>query len=80
MSTQPDLIWQLAQRIGADFDRRGQGRGRGAGRGPRGPQRPAGRLLIDPAVDLRRVRDGLGSKPWILAAPTQRPRRLVAVH
>jgi vitamin K-dependent gamma-carboxylase len=80
MSTQPDLIWQLAQRIGEDFDRRGQGRVEVRAEAHVALNGRRSALLVDPGVDLRRVKDGLAPKPWILAAPTQRPRRLVAVH
>jgi vitamin K-dependent gamma-carboxylase len=76
MSVQPDLIQQLAVRIARDFER--------SGRGPVEVHadarvslngRPAS-LLIDPAVDLSRVSDGLGAKSWILPAPAGPPPRL----
>jgi vitamin K-dependent gamma-carboxylase len=80
MSTQPDLIWQLAQRIGQDFDARGQGRVEvraevyAALNG-----RPAA-PLVDPRVNLREVEDSLGAKSWILPAPARRPRRMMATR
>lgn len=69
MGSQPDLIWQLAQVIAWESEAAGRGR----------PQvkvdawvslngRPATRL-IDPAVDLARVKDDLSPKPWILPGP-----------
>ena len=73
MAGQPDLILQLAHHIGREFTRR-----------VRGPvevrvealvslngRRSA--LLIDPDVDLTRVRDGLARASWILPAPADRP-------
>lgn len=69
-SFRPDLIVQLAQQVAAEY--------RAAGH----PEvavyadafvslngRPAARL-IDPAVDLSRVRRGLGADAWVLPAPT----------
>ena len=79
-ATQPDLIWQLAQRIGRDFQARAQApvevradvqvslNGRRA------------TPLIDPGVDLLKVSDGLARKPWILSAPRDRPPHLLAIQ
>jgi vitamin K-dependent gamma-carboxylase len=78
-ATQPDLIQQLARRIGDDFEAR--------------HRRPVevcaevwtslnGRraaLLVDPKVDLGRERDGLAARPWILPAPTQPPMHFATV-
>ncbi len=72
MSTQPDLIWQLAQRIAGDFE---------ATHGPVSVTAETwvslnGRApapLIDPSVDLTQVDDGLGPKPWILPRPSGAP-------
>lgn len=76
MAVQPDLILQLAHQIAADFAAEGR------------PDvqvfadakvslngRPAA-PLIDPDVDLARVKDGLAPKPWIRPAPTEPPIRL----
>jgi len=72
-SGQPDLILQLAHRI-ADDERK-------AGRGDVEVRaealvslngRPA-RLLIDPTVDLARVRDGFAPAAWILPADAELP-------
>ncbi len=67
MAIQPDFIWQFAQHLGEVYRRE------------HGFTRPAVRVesfvslngrrsrrLIDPAVDLLAVRDGLAPKPWIL--------------
>lgn len=72
MSTQPDMILELAHVIADDYAHRGQSvevhadaqvtlNGR--------------RLhpLIDPTVDLAAVPEGVGRKPWILPAPTDPP-------
>lgn len=72
---QPDLILQLAHRIADDERRKGRGdvevraealvslNGR--------PSRP----MIDPRVDLVKVRDGLGAADWILPASPEPPIR-----
>jgi vitamin K-dependent gamma-carboxylase len=75
MAGQPDLILQLARRIGADLRAAGH---RGVvihadtrvslnGRAPV--------PMIDPAVDLLQVTD-LGPRDWVLPAPTDEPPRL----
>jgi len=72
MSTQPDMILELAHIVAADHARRG---------------RPVevhvdaqvalnGRRMhpmVDPAVDLAAMPEGVGKKPWILPAPTEPP-------
>lgn len=80
MSGQPDLILQLAHRIRDDYAAKGFGavevradtwvslNGR--------PIHP----LIDPKVDLSRVRDGLGKASWILPEPSEPPPRLHPIH
>ncbi|MGD9762836.1 MAG: HTTM domain-containing protein [Candidatus Binatia bacterium] len=73
MAGQPDLILQLAHHIAADL----------RDRGLHDPEvrveawvslngRPAA-LMIDPAVDLTRVSDGLAPARWILPAPVEPP-------
>ncbi len=72
-STQPDMILELAHIVARDFDRRGVGpvqvfadaRVSFNGR----PSAP----MIAPDVDLALQRDGLGTKTWILPAPTSAP-------
>jgi vitamin K-dependent gamma-carboxylase len=80
MSTQPDLIWQLAQRIGRDYDHRGHGPVEVRAEAHVSLNgRPAG-LLIDPRLDLRTVADGLAPKSWIRPAPVARPAASVAIR
>jgi hypothetical protein len=73
MSSQPDLILQLAHHVHDDFVARGLGPvevkadSRVSLNGRRGAR------LIDPAVDLVAIRDGLGHAGWILPAPRQAP-------
>jgi vitamin K-dependent gamma-carboxylase len=73
MSSQPDLILQLAHHIHDDFARRGLGPvevrvdSRVALNGRRSTR------LVDPTIDLVAVRDGLGRADWVLPAPTQAP-------
>jgi len=78
MSSQPDLILQLAHHIATDFRSRGYGdvkvfadamvswNGR--------PARP----MIDPTVDLAHTRDGIGPAQWILPEPDVAPIHLQA--
>lgn len=80
MSSQPDLILQLAHRIRDDYAAKGLG--------PievRGDTwvslngRPIHRL-IDPGVDLAKIQDGLRKADWILPEPTEPPPRLHAIR
>ena len=80
MSSQPDLILQLAHRIRDDYQAKGLGpvevradtwvslNGRAIHR------------LIDPKVDLSRIEDGLGKADWILPEPSEPPPRLHAIR
>lgn len=76
MSGQPDLILELAHHVRDDFERRGLG--------PVEVRVDAlvslnGRRLaplINPAVDLATVKDGIGRASWILPAPEGPPPRL----
>jgi len=80
MSSQPDLILQLAHRIRDDYEAKGLGpievradtwvslNGR------------AVRRLIDPSVDLSRIEDGFGKADWILPEPNEPPPRLHAIR
>ncbi len=76
MSTQPDLIWQFAQALGAEWRSRGiddvEVR---ADAWASWNARPAARL-IDPSVNLLAVSDGLGQKPWVLPSPETAPLHL----
>jgi vitamin K-dependent gamma-carboxylase len=76
MSSQPDLILQLAHRIRDDYAAKGLGpvevradtwvslNGRAIHR------------LIDPNVDLARIEDGWGRADWIMPEPSEPPPRL----
>jgi vitamin K-dependent gamma-carboxylase len=73
MSSQPDLILQLARHIKDDFERRGLGPvevradSRVALNGRRG------RPFLDPNVDLGQVEDGLAKAGWVLPSPPESP-------
>lgn len=73
MSSQPDLILQLAQHIERDFERRGLGPvevrvdSRVSLNGRRSTP------FIDPDVNLATIRDGLSRAPWVLPAPVEAP-------
>ena len=73
MSSQPDLILQLAHHIHDDFVRRGLGpvQVRVDSRVALNGRRSA--RLVDPTIDLVAVHDGLGRADWVLPAPTQAP-------
>jgi hypothetical protein len=73
---QPDLVLQLAHRIADDFRARGQGEVevRADALVSLNGRRPA--PMIDPAVDLARVDDGLARATWILPAPSGPPPRI----
>ncbi len=76
MSSQPDLILQLAKHIASDFERRGFGHAQVRvdawvslnGRAPA--------LMIDPNVDLTQVPDSVLPADWILPAPEGPPIRI----
>lgn len=72
MSTQPDMILELAHLVADDFARRGKPvevhvDAQVALNGRRAAP------LIDPRVDLAAVPEGVGRKPWILPAPAAPP-------
>lgn len=73
MSSQPDLILQLARHIKHDLQAQGYGplevraEARVALNGRRSAQ------LIDPNLDLSEIEDGLESASWILPAPSNPP-------
>ncbi len=75
MATQPDLILRLAHDVAADYRTQGHDdvevyADAIASLNGRPPAR-----LVDPNVDLSRVRDGIGPAAWILAGPqTAAPR------
>jgi len=80
MSSQPDLVLQLAHHIARDFEQRGRGQvavfadARVALNGRRS------RPMIDPTVDLTQVHDGLAPASWILPAPQSPPPHTRAVR
>lgn len=73
MSSQPDLILQLAHHIARDLERRGLGShaiyvdARVSLNGRRS------QALIDPHIDLTQVHDGLERARWIMPAPQGAP-------
>lgn len=73
MVSQPDLILQLSHHIREDVERRGLGpvEVRVDARASLNGRRSA--PIIDPRVDLARVRDGIALQPWILPAPVGSP-------
>lgn len=73
MSNQPDLILQLAHHIHDDFKQQGYGdvEVRAESRAGLNGRRSA--PLVDPKVDLARVRDGLAPASFILPAPPEAP-------
>ena len=76
MSGQPDLILQLAHHIADEFAARGHGpvQVRVEASVSLNGRRP--KLLIDPAIDLAQVEDGIGVAAWILPEPNEPPIRL----
>lgn len=79
LATQPDLMLQLAHRIASDFEELGHPgvEVRADARVSLNGRAPA--PMIDPAVDLARVSDGLAPAAWILPAPTTPPLRRPAL-
>jgi hypothetical protein len=76
MSAQPDLILQLAHHVRDDFERRGLGPVEvrvDATASLNGRRRAR---LVDPDVDLARVRDSLAPAAWIAPAPSVPPPRI----
>ncbi len=75
MSSQPDLILQLAHHVQRDMEARGLGpvEVRAESRVALNGRRSS--LMIDPNVDLTRVSDGLRRADWILPAPAGPPPR-----
>jgi hypothetical protein len=73
MSSQPDLILQLAHHIHDDAERRGLGpvEVRVESRVSLNGRRST--LLIDPTVDLARVTDGVTPLEWVMPAPSTPP-------
>jgi len=76
MSGQPDLILQLAHHIRDDFRARGHARVEVRAQAWVSLNARPMRLLIDPAIDLAAVEDGVLPARWITSPPTEPPRRL----
>lgn len=73
MSGQPDLILQLAHYIARDFEDRGHGKVEVRVDSEVSLNARRGALMIDPAVDLTTIDDGVGLARYILPAPTEPP-------
>ncbi|WP_029890105.1 HTTM domain-containing protein [Polycyclovorans algicola] len=73
MAGQPDLILQLAHHIRDDFDARGLGPVQVYADSQVSLNGRAAQRMIDPAVDLAHVEDGLARAEWILPAPEGPP-------
>lgn len=79
MSSQPDLIRQLAHHIRDDFARQGrQVEVRAEVHASLNGRAPA--LLIDPEVDLARVEGSLAPSRWVLPSPASPPLQLHALR
>ncbi len=76
MSGQPDLILQLAHHIAADYDARGYGPVEVRAEAIVALNGRPAAALIDPSVDLARVRDSLAPAHYVLPLPDAPPRRL----
>lgn len=69
MATQPDMIWQFANYLEKDFQKKGikdpviQAEVYATLNGSKS------RLLIDPTIDLTEVKDSFAHKNWITEAP-----------
>jgi vitamin K-dependent gamma-carboxylase len=79
MSSQPDLIVQLARHIQRDFAARGYGEVEVRADSKVGLNGRRSVPMIDPTIDLTRVADGLARARYILPAPEQPPRHTRAV-
>ena len=73
MSSQPDLILQLARHIARDFEARGRGPVQVRAESIVTLNGRRGAPIIDPQVDLARVDDGLLRAGWVLPAPGTPP-------
>lgn len=73
MSSQPDLVAQLARHIAQDFAARGRGNVRVHAESSVTLNGRRGTPIIDPGVDLASVRDGLLPAGWVLPAPATPP-------
>jgi hypothetical protein len=76
MSGQPDLVLQLAQHIARDFAERNMAGASVFADAHVSLNGRAARRMIDPTIDLAKIRDGIAAAAWILPAPTEPPIRL----
>jgi hypothetical protein len=73
MASQPDLVLQLAHHVRDDFEARGFGPVEVRAEAMTSLNGRSGALLVDPAVDLATVHDGLLPATWIRPAPEAPP-------
>jgi vitamin K-dependent gamma-carboxylase len=78
MAGQPDLIVQMARHIAEDERRKGRGDVEVRCDARVSLNGRAARPLIDPAVDLVKVREGFRPAAWILGGPSEPPLHLSA--
>lgn len=73
ISTQPDLVLQLAHTIGADYREKGlhQIEVRAIAKASLNGRAP--QLIIDPNANLMEIEDSFAPANWILPAPTSPP-------
>jgi hypothetical protein len=79
MAGQPDLILQLAHRIGRDLVARGHRDVRVRAITSVSLNGRAAAPLIDPSVDLLQTRD-VGPRDWVLASPEGDPPKILPIH
>jgi hypothetical protein len=80
MSSQPDLILQLAHHIADDYRARGHGEVAVHAEARVSLNGRPGVQLIDRRVDLARIEDGIAPAGWILPEPESAPPRLSSLR
>jgi hypothetical protein len=76
LSSQPDLVLQLAHHVREEFQSRGHADVRVRVEALVSLNGRSAAPMIDPTVDLSRIDDGIGKAPWILPAPEGPPIHL----
>ena len=76
ISTQPDLILQLAHHIARDFEAKGHESVEVRAEVTASLNGRRAQVLVDPTIDLAKEEDGFGPKSWVLPAPTDPPLQL----
>ena len=76
MSSQPDLILQLAHHIGEEYRQKGHDDVEVRVDAVASLNGRAPKAMIDPDVDLMKIDDGVARAEWILPGPTGAPPRL----